>query len=365
MVTRAEFIETSVRHQLGEVSDARRSGSQDAVDYAKSASSGMALHWDHQAGAPGDFNGWRLEGHILRKSGAKVNREKTAGALFGVLEHAPDYSFLVDMADHRTRSLISPTGEVAPVFSFNRPVVKRTGRILWPLPDYHDLEGDAFLGKLDPTRVPWGDKSDLCVWRGGPGNRGRLGRHARGKSIRLLPLLRKYKKGELSAEETETALMSMSRYRIVRRYINDPRFDIGYTNSDGIILKDQPFVSDLERPRISREACQTYRYILVLPGNDVASSLYWTLNSGSVALVMDCEFETFATHHFKPWEHYVPIRRDLRDLEQNLAWCQSHPDECQQMTARAGEVCKMLADGDMRDEVLRQVVHRVGAQLAT
>lgn len=363
MVTQAEFIEASVRHQVGDLGDATRSTGVAAMEYAMSASSGMALHWDHGAGAPGEFNGWRLEDHILRKTGGKVNREKTAGALFSILDHDPDFSFLVDMADHRTRSLISPDNVVAPAFSFNRPVSKLTGRILWPLPLYHDVDGEEFLGGLDPDRVPWDEKIDKCVWRGGPGNRGRLGKHGRGKSIRLLPLMRKFQSGALSQEETETALMSMSRYRVVKRHFDDVNFDIGYTNSDGIVLADHPFLSGLERPRLSREDCQAYKYILVLPGNDVASSFYWTMNSGSVGLVMDCAFETFATHHFKPWEHYVPFRRDLRDLERNLRWCENHPEECQHMVARAKEVCALLADQELRQDIQKQVVQRVAQHL--
>ena len=155
----------------------------------------------------------------------------------------------------------------------------------------------------------------------------------------------------------------MSRFRVVKSYFDDARFDVGYTNSDGIVLNDEPFLDRLERPRLSREDCQTFKYILVLPGNDVASSFYWTMNSGSLGLVMDCEFETFATHHFRPWEHFVPFRRDLRDLERNLKWCENHPEECQQMVQRANEVCEMLADGDMRRDILGQVVQRIAQHL--
>lgn len=363
MTTQEDFIAASVRYQVGDMDGLRLSVEDDALALAQSASSGMALRWDHETGQPGALNGWRLEGHILRKDGARVNRQKVADGLFGILKHQPDHSFLVDMADHRTRSLTTQDNRLAPVFCFNRFSGRQTGRILWPLSIYHDLESPEFLGGLNPGRIPWAEKMDKCVWRGGPGNRGRMGKHARGKSVRMMPLLKSFKSGNLTQEETETALMSMSRYRVVKSFIDDPQFDVGFTNSDGFLLQNEPFLDQLERPRLTRETCQTYKYILVLPGNDVASNFYWVMNSGSLGLVMGCEFETFASGHFRPWEHYVPFRRDLRDFRRNLNWCENHPEECQQMIARASEVCRMLADGDLRQTILGQVVAEVGRKV--
>ena len=107
-------------------------------------------------------------------------------------------------------------------------------------------------------------------------------------------------------------------------------------------------MAEFERPRIPREDFQTYKYIIVLPGNDVGPSLYWSLNSGSVAMVVDCQFETFATHHFKPWEHFVPIRKNHGNVSKRLAWCDDHQDEYQAMVARSADMCKFLADPDLR-----------------
>ena len=266
------------------------------------------------------------------------------------------------MQDHRTRNMILPDGQVAPVFAFNRPISKNTGHILWPLPKYHDLDDPEFLGQLDPDRVDWSAKKDMAVWRGIPGNRGSLPGQAR--AMRLLPLLRKFKSGEFSAEETTAVLSSMPRYRFLMKWIDDPRFDVGYTDATGIVVADEPFINPFGRPKIPREAFQDYKYILVLPGNDVGSSFYWTMNSGSVGLVVDCDFETFATHQFKPWEHYVPIRRDQANVDRMMRWCANHQDECQAIAKRAQEKCKFLADRDLRDQIGKGVVGKVREELA-
>ena len=80
------------------------------------------------------------------------------------------------------------------------------------------------------------------------------------------------------------------------------------------------------------------------------------MNSGSVGLVFDCDFESFASHHFKPWEHYVPIRKSLGNMEKALEWCEKNQEECQEMARRAAEVCRLLARQDLREKIQQGIV---------
>jgi hypothetical protein len=367
MITSKDFVERSIAHQLG--ADVGYDFSLDPAvfDFVANASSGMALSWDHANQTPRGLNDWQPSTdsaspwQVHHKRHSKTN--KTSGALQDILAAGADFDFLLDMQDHRSRSVVTDGGHAAPLFNFNRLHERPAGHVLWPLPHYHGIDSPDFLGNLDPKRVDWADKSDRVVWRGGPGNRGRLGPKARGAMIRMHPLLRKYKSGEFTREETQHVLKSMQRYNFLHRYIDNPRFDLGYTNSDGFVLEQEPFLADFERPRISREDFQTYKYIVVLPGNDVGSSLYWSLNSGSVALVVDCPFETFATHHFKPWEHFVPIRKNHGNVEKRLGWCDTHQEECRDMAQRSAEVCKFLADPDLRTKIAVGVIDGLRSRL--
>lgn len=367
MITSKDFVERSIAHQLGAHADFDLSSDPDVVAFVARASSGMTLSWDHGNQAPKDLNDWKPSTdadrpwHVDHKRHSNTN--KTTGALQSVLNADADFDFLLDMQDHRNRTVVDDQGRAAALINFNRLRDRPEGHVLWPLPDYHDIDSPEFLGNLDPARVDWADKFDRVVWRGGPGNRGRLGERNRGEMIRMHPLLRKYKSGEFSREETLHVLKSMQRFNFLHRYIDNPRFDLGYTNSDGFVLEQEPFLADFERPRIPREDFQTYKYIAVLPGNDVGSSLYWSLNSGSVALVVDCPFETFATHHFKPWEHYIPIRKNHGDVEKRLAWCDAHQDDCQDMTRRAADVCKFLADSELRQKIAVGVIDGMRSRL--
>lgn len=365
MSKRSEFCRMSILHQLGDSAVATPSQDAAAWTLATQSCSGMSLFWDHSNQAPKPLNNWLMsteERAVWRVRNRTSKIQKTKFALKSLLEAGIDFDVMIDMQDRRARNLITPDGLVAPVFSFNRPIAKQTGHILWPLHVYQDIDDAEFLGKIDPNEVAWKDKKDIAAWRGGPGNRGipPSGRN----TIRMRPLLQKFQTGEISEKEARLSLHSMPRYRFLSTWIDDPRFDIGYTNSDGFILADEPFLSALERPKITRRQFQVYKYIFVFPGADVASSFYWTMNSGSVGLVVDCAFESFGSHHFKPWEHYVPIRRDQADLDRQMRWCLSHQEECMAIASRAQEKCKFLADHDLRDQICKGVISELRVRLA-
>lgn len=364
MVTKDDFVAASVHHQVGDLRDVQLAMNHDTVAHARAVSSGMLLQWDHKAAAPDPFNGWQDQGGSLRKSGTKVNRAKVSGALYSILEKQPGYSFFIDMADHRARSLVTPSGQAAPVFCFNRKKTNGQGRILWPLAGYQDHGSDEFLGGPNLRGVPWSEKQPVVAWRGSAGGWARLGKHGQGRMIRMHALLKRYQRQELSKVEAERALLTVDRHKLLAACQDDNRFDLGYTHFGPFDMDQMPLIGDFKRDRIARHDFGRFKYLAVLPGADVGSNFYWVMNSNSLGLVMTPEFDSFASVHFKPWEHYVPFRRDLRDLEQNLAWCEDHPDECQAMVQRANEMCAFLADGDLREEILGRVVHGVGAQLA-
>jgi hypothetical protein len=88
------------------------------------------------------------------------------------------------------------------------------------------------------------------------------------------------------------------------------------------------------------------------------------MNSGSLALVMDGAFETFASGHFRPWEHYVPFKADLSDLEERLDWCKANEAACREMATRAHAVCSLIGKADLRAEIGRQLMRRLEKRIA-
>lgn len=363
MTNKGDFLEASIHHQVGDFSKTSLRMNPSTLALAKSALSGMALLWDHTLEGVDPHNGWRLEGRRLKKSGAKVNREKVKNALFGIARYDPNYSFFVDMADHRARSLVTNEDEAAPVFCFNRPKSKPEGKILWPLAGYQGIEDVGFLGSDDLRDIPWSEKVAQICWRGSAGGWARLGKYGRGRMIRMHALLNKNSRQEISDEDTERALMTIDRHRFIQTGYDHPFFDVGYTQFGLHDFDSFPLIGGLKKERLSMLEQTKFKYLAVLPGADIGSNFYWVLNSSSLGFVMETDYDSFASVHFKPWEHYVPLRADLSDLEENFSWCETHPKECQEMVRKANSVCSLLADETLRDRVLAGVVKEVGRNI--
>jgi hypothetical protein len=366
-MTEAEFVRRSVEHQLGGVTGAGLCQDEDARLFAEAASSGGALSWNGATGLPHAFNNWAklcdAEGQeSLRQVGGRATEVKYVRSLAEMQAAGADFSMIVDMQDRRTRNLRLADGRVFPTFCFNR-LVGVTDRVLWPLPLYHDIEDEGFLGGIDPKAVPWAEKDNRIVWRGIPGGRASPKGEVRSETVRLFYVLKRHAAGEMSREEALATISTFPRHRFVERLHADPRADVGFISRKGIKLPGQPLLSHLERPRVSRQDMQRSKYLAVVRGNDVASSLYWTMNSGSLALVMESPFETFGSCHFRPWEHYVPFREDMSDFDVAYDWCEAHPAECQAMAESAAEVCRLLARADLRQEIGRGVVGAVSRAL--
>lgn len=363
------FVEISIAHQFGALPGERIAQDKNAQDLALSVGSGGLLWWAHEIAGPYPYNGWYLDGtkrhqnhEDLLNTSRSVNIKKATVALAEIHAAGADFDVFIDMQDRRIRSLVTETGAVQPVFSFNR-IEGAVGRILWPLPEYQSIDSPEFLGNLDPTRIPWSQKRDQVAWRGSAGGRANPKGDVRHERTRLMPLLKKVKRGEVSVDKARMLLKQFPRHRFIDKYINDPRFDIGFVEGNRFTLRNEPLLAPLEKSRVPREDFQEFKYLAVLRGLDIGSSFFWTMNSGSLGLVMETPFESFASCHFKPWKHYVPFREDLSDFEDRLSWCQNNQNACQDMVHSAGELCKLLARTDLRHAIARGVVDEYRAKL--
>ena len=90
---------------------------------------------------------------------------------------------------------------------------------------------------------------------------------------------------------------------------------------------------------IKRSDMVKYKYILDIDGNaSTWDATAWKLNSGSVILKADSCWNQWFFDKFKAWTHYVPVKDDFSDLQEQFAWCEAHQAECEQMVRN----CKKL-----------------------
>jgi hypothetical protein len=89
----------------------------------------------------------------------------------------------------------------------------------------------------------------------------------------------------------------------------------------------------------------TYKFIVTLEGNDVASNLKWVMSSNSLAVMPRPKYETwFMEGSLLPDYHYVEIRSDYADLEEKLNHYMTHPAEAEQISRNAHDFIRQFQD---------------------
>jgi hypothetical protein len=90
---------------------------------------------------------------------------------------------------------------------------------------------------------------------------------------------------------------------------------------------------------IDRADMIKYKYLLDIDGNaSTWDATAWKLNSGSVILKVDSEWNQWFYDLYKPWTHYVPVKDDFSNLQEQYAWCEQNQDECRKMIKNCKEL---------------------------
>jgi hypothetical protein len=79
-----------------------------------------------------------------------------------------------------------------------------------------------------------------------------------------------------------------------------------------------------------------YKYLIDVDGNTCTfERCFWELLSNSLLLKQETPNIQWYYGALKPYEHYVPVKEDLSDLMEKLAWAKAHDAEAQQIAANA------------------------------
>lgn len=353
-----EFVAKSVALQMGGYSGPVAQDDA-ALIRALRRSSGMAIAWCPRRQQVLVIE---PESDRLRPIGPVPPKDhpKTAAAFALLRSAGADFAFILDMQDRRAKRIEPEGGPTPPVFTFNR-LKGDPHRILIPLHGYHDYGTGHFADAVQPDALPWDAKVPRVVWRGITGGRAAMDAQGLAEGMRVKMALRRFRDGRMTEAALRDLLLACPRYGLLERFRDDPRFDMGFVDGDGYVIAQTPLHQHLERPRMAQSAMQGYRYIAVLRGLDVGSSFYWVMNSGSLGLVMDTPFETFASGHFIPGQHYLPFRLDGSDLSAQVEWAEAHQTEAREMSLRAGEISSYLLRSDLRAKILQRILRQIAA----
>lgn len=78
-------------------------------------------------------------------------------------------------------------------------------------------------------------------------------------------------------------------------------------------------------------------------GNDVATNLKWIMSSNSVAVTTKPIMESwFMEGKLEGGKHFIEIKDDYSDLEEQLNFYLAHPEKCLEIIKNANEYCEQF-----------------------
>jgi hypothetical protein len=143
-------------------------------------------------------------------------------------------------------------------------------------------------------------------------------------------------KDKMSFEDKVNKLMSRCtiyqthRVKFWEMYFGHPLCNLGQVN------KKPRYNADWIVPYTSISEQLTYKFILCLEGNDVASSLKWVMSSNSIAVMPKPKYETwFMEGTLLPDVHYIEIKSDFSDLVERLEYFIKHTEKAKKIVENA------------------------------
>lgn len=218
-----------------------------------------------------------------------------------------------------------------PVFAKSRLVADRDAPcVLLPLD--HDRHWRD-LAVVETEDIPFASKTNDLVWRGGTTGVFRDGGPTRPYS---------------------------SRFHVASVMPRAGR-DIGYSEIVQIDVTgaDIPLAEVRARlaPPLGIARQLQARFLLSLEGNDVATGLKWMLYSNSTVVMPHPVCESWACEGaLVPFEHYVPVREDLSDLDEVQDWCCTHLQDCEEIARNGKRFISAFRDRRKEQDICNRVV---------
>jgi len=91
--------------------------------------------------------------------------------------------------------------------------------------------------------------------------------------------------------------------------------------------------------------------------------LLFVHKGGSLVIWQESPYYEHIYHHFKPYVHYVPVKRDFSDLLEQLTWIKSHEDEVIKIAANGKKLARELLTPGITLSFLILVYCTVGSML--
>jgi len=214
-----------------------------------------------------------------------------------------------------------PLGEYN--FSSHLPMFAYSGQQGYydiPIPTYDDME--LYFKPYKAPNVDWDTKKEVAVFRGSPTGCG----YTVNTNMRL----------KLATMKSDT-------------------LDVGVVETKGVMRFDPVHGLDelnINIPKVSfmpLEEQAKHKYIIHIDGNVLAYRLLKVMLLGSVLLRVESPYVHWLDHRMKAGKHYISIKSDLSDLEEQIEWCKQNDNKCKKIA----ETAKKFAEEALSPEFMK------------
>lgn len=211
-----------------------------------------------------------------------------------------------------------------------------------PIPDYYFYKTkghEAMRQSAKTSALPWNERTDDLVWRG----------RATGSGPLLLDL-----PADHPGLNQRLALAMRTRGgKIDFRFVNEP-----WTGEDPAFDR-----AGLSAGFIAAETWGTRKFAIDIDGNtNTWDNLFHRLLLGCCVLKVDgpFNFRQWYYDRLRAWEHYIPVNRDLSDIEEKYDWALTNQDRAREIAA-AGQAVALEATWERECRRAGQIIEQTEA----
>jgi hypothetical protein len=273
--------------------------------------------------------GWR--GSVPERLHARRDAVRNAVTVVHRVARLPDLDCIISLHD---------SSATEPVLTFAKP--RSAPSVL--IPDFEALGGHlALIAEVDAAarRIPWEDKLDQACWRGAS-----TGGFSTADSVERLPRAALVLLSLANPLEIDARFTFLCQMDEAARQMLTSRGALG--------------------GRLTPTEQLRHRYLIDVDGNSCSySRCYWGLLGNSVLLKQVTDETQWYYGSLRPYQHFIPVKRDLSDLLAQLAWARAHDDECRKISRQASDFARTELSFGRTLQYLRLVLSECAAILQT
>lgn len=174
----------------------------------------------------------------------------------------------------------------------------------------------------------WGDKKSIAVWRGASTGCGTTVETNNRLKVSYLSVLNPDKINAGIVKWNTRPRKETKNTHLTTIELNGQR-NQKYMEYKGVIIPQIDRVSPVEQSK--------YKYLIHVDGHVSAFRLSYEMKMGCVLLLAESDYRMWFRPFLKPYEHYVPVKKDLSDLVEKIDWCRANDAKCKTIASNARE----------------------------